>query len=71
MKQPNFDKLIPLFLANEDFSLTESQYEKSTGGTLPKEIYYLKNRSALSRVAKQYGFFVEIREKIVSLRKIS
>ncbi len=69
MSKPNFDKLIPLFEANENFSLTEKQYEKSTGATLPKGFYYLKNQSALARNAKKYGFLIDIKEKTVCLKK--
>lgn len=69
MGKPKFDKLFPLFEANENFSLTEKQYEKSTGAALPKDYYYLKNRSAFSKLAKKYGYVVEINEKTVSLRK--
>lgn len=70
MGKPDFKKLLALFEANEDFSLTESQYLKSTGATLPKDIYYLKKRSALSKVAKNYGFDISIKEKTICLKKV-
>lgn len=69
MAKRNFEKLIPLFEANEEFSLTESQYEKSVGKPLPKDFYYLKNKSALSKKAKEYGYCIEIKEKTICLRK--
>ena len=55
MRKPNFDKLFPLFEAKEDFSLTETQYEKSTSASLPKNFYYLKQNSALAKIAKNMG----------------
>lgn len=70
MGKPNFEKIIPLLEAKKSFSLTEKQYEESTGVTLPKGNYYLQNKSALSRIAKEYGFVVEVQERILSLRKV-
>ena len=69
MSRPKFDKLLPLFDSKEDFSLTESQYERSTGATLPKRIDYLKKESALSKVAKRYGYEIEVKEKTVCLKR--
>ncbi|MBQ8388666.1 MAG: hypothetical protein IJX46_07055 [Clostridia bacterium] len=68
MKHPNFEKLLPLFQAQEDFSLTETQYQKSTGEPLPKDVYYLKRKSALSRVAQDYGYVIDVKEKTICLR---
>lgn len=67
--KPKFEKLLSLFEAQSDFSLTESQYEKSTGAALPKDFYYLKSKSALATLAKKYGFSVEIQEKTICLKK--
>ena len=70
MAKLNFERLIPLFEANEEFSLTESQYQKSVGKSLPKDYYYLKNKSALANEAKKYGYCIEIKEKTVCLKKV-
>ncbi|MBE6895494.1 MAG: hypothetical protein E7477_00190 [Ruminococcaceae bacterium] len=69
MAKLNFEKIIPLFEASQEFSLTESQYEKSVGKALPKDYYYLKNKSALAKEAKKYGYQIEIKEKTVCLKK--
>ena len=69
MAKIRFEKIIPLFDAGEDFSLTETQYRNSTGKTLPKDYYYLKNKSALAKEAKKFGFQIEIQEKTVSFKK--
>ena len=69
MAKLNFEKLIPLFQANQEFSLTESQYEKNVGKKLPKNFYYLKNDSALAKEAKKYGYYIEIKEKTICLKK--
>ena len=69
MKKPKFDKLTHLFESYEDFSLTEKQYLQSTGSTLPKNQNYLINSSALSKIAKQYGFKIEIIEKTICLKR--
>ena len=67
MAKLSFENLIPLFEANKEFSLTESQYENYVGKALPKDTYYLKNNSALSKKAKEYGYYIEIKEKTVCL----
>ncbi|MBE6591471.1 MAG: hypothetical protein E7646_05465 [Ruminococcaceae bacterium] len=70
MAKLNFEKIIPLFEAKQDFSLTESQYEKCIGKPLPKDYYYLKNKSAFAKEAKKHGYRVEIKEKTVCLKKV-
>lgn len=69
MAKLNFEKITPLFEADQEFSLTESQYLKSVGYPLPKDSYYLKNKSALANEARKYGYQVEIKEKVVCLKK--
>ena len=70
MSKLNFDKIIPLFEADQEFSLTESQYKQSVGKPLPKNFYYLKNESALAKEARKYGYKIEIKEKTVCLKKV-
>ncbi len=69
MSKRNFDKLMPLFESGEEFSLTEMQYQKNTGYSLPKEIYYLKNKSAFAKIASQYGYYITVKEKTICLKK--
>jgi hypothetical protein len=71
MTKPNFEKLIPLITSNENFSVTEQQYQSITGTTMPKDPYYLKNQSALSKFVKKYGYLIEVvpQEKTVSLKR--
>ena len=54
-KRPNLTKLIPLFEAQSDFSLTETQYAKKTGAALPKGSYYLSKKSAVAKAAMKMG----------------
>ena len=63
MAKLNFEKIIPLFESNQEFSLTESQYEKSVGKPLPK------NDSALAKEAKKRGYYIEIKERTVCLKR--
>jgi len=65
----DFAKILPLLEASEDFSLTEKQYLKSTGKEMPKDTWYLKNKSALSKVAKEHGYYIEVNERTISLKK--
>lgn len=69
MSKPDLTKIIALLESNEEFSITETQYQKSTGTNMPKSTYYLKKNSALSRLAKKYGFSIEVNERSISLRK--
>lgn len=69
MSRPDLTKITALMEANEDFSITETQYQKSTGTSMPKSTYYLKKNSALSRLAKKYGFSIEVQERTISLKK--
>lgn len=64
MAKLNFERLIPLFEANEEFSLTESQYQKSVGKSLPKDYYYLKNKSALANEAKNTDTVLKLKKKL-------
>lgn len=66
----DFSKFIPLLSANEEFSITESQYKKNTGRDLPKNPYYLKRSSALAEVAKMHGFLIEVNERTINFKKI-
>ena len=70
MAKLNFERITPLFESNREFSLTESQYERSVGKPLPKYYYYLKNNSALAREAQKHGYYIEIKEKTVCLKKV-
>ena len=67
----DLSKIIPLFESNQDFSITEKQYLKDTGRNLPKDTSYLKNRSALSKVAKNYNYSIEVKERTITLKKLN
>lgn len=66
----DFSKMEQLFKSNEEFSITETQYCKNTGWALPKDTYYLKHRSPLSKEAKKYGYSVEVNERTINFKKI-
>ena len=68
MKKPNFDNLLPLFESKEEFSLTELQYKTQTGAVLPSNTYYLKKNSALSKLAKKYGYSIAVNERTICLK---
>lgn len=65
----DFSKFLPLLESNEEFSITEKQYLKNTGREMPKDTYYLKHTSALSKKAKQYGYSIEVNERTIILKK--
>ncbi len=65
----DFSKILPLFESNEEFSITEKQYLKNIGKEMPKDTYYLKKSSALSKIAKKYGYSIDVNEKTIMLKK--
>ncbi|MBQ4052300.1 MAG: hypothetical protein IJD09_01455 [Clostridia bacterium] len=69
MARIDFSKIIPLLESNEEFSLTEKQYLKSIGREMPKETNYLIHQSALAKEVKKYGYFIEVKERTVILKK--
>ena len=66
----DFSKFLPLLESNEEFSITEKQYLKNTGWEMPKDTYYLKNYSALSKKAQEYGYSIEVNERTIILKKV-
>ncbi|MBE7061390.1 MAG: hypothetical protein E7382_02495 [Clostridiales bacterium] len=69
MKKPKLNNIDKLFLSGKNFSLTESQYYNETQATLPKDFYYLKNKSALAKLAKQRGYKILLQEKTILFEK--
>ncbi len=68
-KRPDLTELLPLFEAQADFSLTETQYAEKTGATLPKDSYYLLRKSAVAKAAAQHGFALFVNERTISFKK--
>lgn len=68
-KKPNLKALESLFKNGESFELTDAQYEKKTGAPLPKSKQYIIKESALAKEASKYGYFLEVIEKKVLLKK--
>lgn len=58
-KQSIAAALNDLFDAGTDFRLSGRVYEERTGKTLPKEKSYLKNNSALAKLAKEKGYIID------------
>lgn len=69
MANPNLKDIEALLAKGEEFCLTDSQYRKKSGTSLPKDRYYLINRSALSRLCAKYGFKIAVQEKQVEFVK--
>lgn len=69
-RRMDFSGLTCLYAKGETFELTDAQYEDRFKKPLPKDIYYLKNRSPLAINARENGFSIEISEEPVIQRKI-
>ncbi len=69
MSSPNLEKIIELLESGEQFSLTESQYQKNTGLNIPKNNTYLVKNSAVARKAKEYGYKLVVQERTILFEK--
>ena len=69
-KKPDLNNLKNHFESGKDFELTDSQYEKKTGAVLPKNKYYTLKNSALAKKAKKYGYYLELIEKTILIKKL-
>ncbi len=70
-KRPNLSELLPLFEAQEDFALTETQYAEKTGAALPKDDYYLLKKSAVAKAAMKSGYQMLLSERTILFKKIN
>lgn len=69
MARPKLEKIEEMLAKGKPITLTDAQYEKKTGIALPKEKYYLLNKSAIAKLCKKYGFKIILQEKTITLTK--
>lgn len=69
MACPNLKEIEKQLQTGVDFSLTDNQYLKSTGLSIPKDDVYLKSKSAISKKAEQYGYKIQLIEKTLIFKK--
>ncbi len=69
MATPNLDKIEKQMKTGETFSLTNSQYKKSTGLDIPKDAIYLIKRSAVAKKARENGYKIVVHERQISFEK--
>lgn len=63
MPQLDLSALIPLLERGQPFELTEKQYEEKIKKEFPKTDY-LKRNSPVARKAKEYGYKIQVEERI-------
>ncbi|WP_294754395.1 hypothetical protein [uncultured Ruminococcus sp.] len=63
--KPDLSKIKKKFELGDEFSLTEKQYQKLTGASIPKDGYYLIHKSAVAKAAKEKGFKVVVKERTI------
>lgn len=66
----NLDKLSTFFEKGIDFTLSQEEYEKITGGILSENKSYIKNQSALSKITREKGYFIEIEPMQITPMKL-
>ena len=69
MATPKLDKIIKQLDAGETFSMTNSQYKKSTGLDIPKDTGYLVRKSAVAKMARERGFKIVVHEREISFER--
>ncbi len=69
MARPDLSKVIKMLEAGEDFSLTDKQYLKKTGLSIPKNPSYLISESAVAKEARKNGFSVTLQERTIIFKK--
>ncbi|MBR6386458.1 MAG: hypothetical protein IKS03_10125 [Ruminococcus sp.] len=69
---PNLKPIEEQLRTGAEFTLTEEQYLNQTGSTMPKSNSYIKNRSAVAKLAKRYNYKIVITEvpKVVEYEKL-
>lgn len=63
MSSPKLEGIIRQLDAGETFSMTNSQYKKSTGLNIPKDTNYLIKRSAVAQKARERGYKIVVHER--------
>lgn len=69
MPSIDFSKIAEMLESSNDFSLSESQYKKLTGRTMPKDISYLIHKSAVAKFAESKGLKIHVQEKTITFEK--
>ncbi len=69
MSSPKLEGIIRQLDAGETFSMTNSQYKKSTGLNIPKDTNYLIKRSAVAQKARERGYKIVVHEREISFEK--
>lgn len=69
MSKIDFSKIKELIESSIDFSLSEKQYEKLTGRKMPRDNYYLINKSAIAKFANELGLTIQVHKKTITFEK--
>lgn len=69
MSKPNLQKIEEMLKRKNYIRLTDKEYQKLTGLPLPKEKWYIINRSALAKLATDNAYEIQVIEKQMILRK--
>ena len=70
MGKPKLEKIEEKLKQGRNFKLTRERYIKLTGVDIPQNKYYTENNSAISRVAKEYGFEIKVIPEQLEFRKM-
>ena len=68
-RRPDLSKLDSWLGKKDRIDLTDAEYENITGLALPKDRYYLLNRSALARRCIENGYEIRLIDKRVIIEK--
>ena len=71
MQSPNLKEIERLLNTKTELTLTDAQYKKKTGRSIPKDKSYVVNKSALARLCKKLGFTITVQERAVIMKKVA
>ncbi len=59
-RRPNLNGIKSKLEKGNEFKMTRAQYIKSTGIDIPESKSYTERRSAVARLANEYGYQIEV-----------
>jgi hypothetical protein len=70
MGRPKLEKIEKMMEIGEDFELSNQQYKAKTEAEFPKDKYYAEKKSAVAKVARKYGFRIEVIPQRIKFQKL-
>ena len=70
MSKPKLGKIEEIMEKGKNFTITRAQYINYTGADIPQDKNYTKKRSAIAKMARLYGYDIEVIPETLSFKKL-